>query len=87
MFQNVINSVHSLFLLHVSAAHGPSSGNTYYLGRPLHCTHFLSTLRHIVVVVSLLGRINKEKTTLKHTQLKCTTHLKGTLKRPLKKIG
>jgi hypothetical protein len=24
-------------LLHLSAIHGPSSGNTYYLGRPLHC--------------------------------------------------
>jgi hypothetical protein len=38
-------------LLYVSATHGPSSGNTYYLGRPLHCTLCPSTLRHVVVVV------------------------------------
>jgi hypothetical protein len=41
-------------LLHVSAAHGPSSGNTHYFGRPLHCAlvHFVfCTYRHIVVIV------------------------------------
>jgi hypothetical protein len=53
---NVINCVHLMSLLHVSATHGPSSGNIYYLGN--HCTvHFvLSIIRHIVVV-NLLCRI------------------------------
>jgi drug/metabolite transporter (DMT)-like permease len=45
-------------LLHVSAAHGPSSGNIYYLG--VHCTvHFVfCTYRHIaVIIVNLFHRI------------------------------
>jgi hypothetical protein len=45
-------------LLHVSATHGPSSGNIYYWGD--HCTgHFVvCALRHIVVfVVNLFPRI------------------------------
>jgi hypothetical protein len=42
--------IHSL-LLHVSATHGPSSGNLYYWGD--HCTvHFVfCALRHIVVLL------------------------------------
>jgi hypothetical protein len=45
-------------LLHVSAAHGPSSGNTYYLRN--HCTvHFVfCTYERIVgILVNLFGRI------------------------------
>jgi hypothetical protein len=33
-------------LLHILAAHGPSSGNAYYLERQLHCTYLLTELRH-----------------------------------------
>jgi hypothetical protein len=46
-------------LLHVSAAHGPPSGNIYYLGRQLNCTIlvFCSYRRIVFIVVNFIYRI------------------------------